>query len=174
MRFTGFSAFATLLLSAGCAADAVAPAANRTFPLTATVTASNGCAVTLMGKNYQSAGKVRGDVPAKFIGTIADKSHHGFGCIVDNPGGEGDLIIIFSGNHFQQPLSVGTYQLATEILDGTPAMRANVSFRSSTIEADRLATFDGARGSVVVDSTADGGRRIRADVDVFLYNRAAF
>ncbi|MEO5579466.1 MAG: hypothetical protein ABIR58_02330, partial [Gemmatimonadaceae bacterium] len=131
---------------------------------------SNKCAVAVMGKNYASDGKVRGDVPAKFIGTLPTANYHGFGCIVDNTGGEGDLIIIFSGNNFQRPLAVGTYQLVTEILNETPAMRANVTFRAPGIGGEKLATFDGARGSVVVDTTANGGRRIRADVDVFRYN----
>lgn len=174
MKYASIPALAVFIVSAGCAKEPVAPAEGRTFALVATITESSQCTMSFLGKDYKSENKIRGDVPSKFIGTIPDKSYHGFGCVVDNPAGEGDLIIVFSGNRFGQPLAVGTYQLATDILNETPPMRANVTFRSAVIDAERFSTFDGARGSVVVDSIANGGRRVRVDVDVFLYQHPVF
>ncbi len=177
MRIAAFPALAALVFSTACiAADPVAapPVSDRTFALTATVNESSQCTAAVMDKSYKSVGKIRGDLPSKFIGTVAERNYHGFGCVVDNTAGEGDLIIIFSGNRFGQPLAVGTYRLVSEIIDSTPAMSANVTFKAPGIGGERLSTFDGARGSVVVDSAADGSRRIRADVDVYLYSHRLF
>ncbi|MDO8500249.1 MAG: hypothetical protein Q7S20_00215 [Gemmatimonadaceae bacterium] len=167
MRHPLLAASAAILAASACTMkDTAAPDAPPTYRLTATVTENNSCAVTVMAKTYSSIGQIRGDVPSKFIGTIPDKSYHGFGCWVATDGGDGDLIILFSGNNLGKPLDVGTYPLRFEILDNTPPMMAQVSFRPSALGGDNLRTTDGAAGSVVVESTPSGGRQIRADVDV--------
>ena len=174
MRHRSSLSIAAVILLAACATDSTTPPGNSTFPLTASVSETGRCTASVMGRNYESNGKIRGDLPPRFTGTLSDRSYHGLGCIVDNPAGEGDLTIVFAGNRFGQPLAVGTYQVVTEILDGSPLLRATVAFRSSSIEAERLGTFDGGRGTVVVDSVANGGRRIRVDADVFFFARRVF
>lgn len=176
MKYAALPAIAALLVSFGCATDVVvAPSADRTFPLKATVTETSVCSVDVKGTSYRSTGRIRGDVPDKFIGTVKNDSYHGFGCAMAVGDGNGildaELIVVFSGNRFGQPLAVGTYQLVSEILDGTAPMRANVTFRAANIEAEKLSTFDGGRGTVTVESTPSGGRRVIVDADVFLYNR---
>ncbi|HVF38466.1 MAG TPA: hypothetical protein VM939_01110 [Gemmatimonadaceae bacterium] len=168
-----------LVVGTGCVNETSAPGPIPTYRLTATVTEANNCAVEAQGIRYSSIGQIRGDVPTKFIGTVKDLSYHGFGCWVSvapnsTAQGDGDLVIIFSGNRFNKPLAVGTYKLSREILDDMPEMYANVSFRPSNLGGDKLVTNNDASGSVVVDSTASGARRIRADVDVIRWTRRAF
>lgn len=174
MRYSLFAASFALVSATGCVNEASAPGPVPIYRLTAIVTENNECTVSVLNKTYSSIGQVRGDVPTKFIGTVKDKSYHGFGCWVKTADGDGDLVILFSRNAFQKPLDVGTYPLNLEILDETPAMTASVTFRPSSLGGDNLRTMDGASGNVVVDSTATGARRIRADVDVVRWTRSAF
>jgi len=162
------SLFASALLAVvGCKTDTVLEPAP-TVHLTATVTQNNTCDVSVMDHNYSSIGQVRGDVPKAFIGTLPNAGYHGFGCWVATNGGDGDLIIIFSGNNLGKPLEPGTYKLKRELLDDDPAGFANVTFRGSqlNLNGDRLTTLDGAEGTVVVEATPDGGRVVKADVQV--------
>jgi hypothetical protein len=170
MRFPLLAVSAATLAVLGCK-ETTTPDVPPTFHLTATVTESNDCDVTVMDKSYNSKGQIRGDVPAKFIGTVPEQSYHGFGCWVATSGGDGDLIVLFSGNNLGKPLAVGTYPLSLEILDNTPIGRASVSFRPSALGGDKLRTMDNAAGSVVVDSLASGARRIHIDAEVTRWGR---
>jgi hypothetical protein len=133
MRFSVLAVSAAALALAGCDKSATTPDVPPAYHLTATITASNNCSVSVMDKDYSSIGQIRGDVPTSFIGTVPEKSYHGFGCWVATSGGDGDLIVLFSGNNLGKPLAVGTYPLVHEVLDNTPLGRAAVSFRSSAM-----------------------------------------
>ncbi len=169
-----------VVVAAGCMQETSAPGPIPTYRLTATATETNSCSVNVQNISYSSIGQIRGDVPSRFIGTVKDKSYHGFGCWVSVGGaittanGDGDLIILFSGNAFGKPLAVGTYKLSREILDDMPQFYANVTFRPSNLGGDTFTTNKDAQGSVVVDSTANGARRIRADVDVVRWSKSIF
>ncbi|MEO8194044.1 MAG: hypothetical protein ABI681_09335 [Gemmatimonadales bacterium] len=165
MRLSHLAASAAILAALGCK-EAAAPGALPTFHLTAAVTESNDCTVNVMDKTYASKGQIRGDVPIKFIGTVAEKSYHGFGCWVATNGGDGDLIVLFSGNNLGKPLDVGTYALVHDVLDDTPRMFASISFRPSELGGDKLRSIENGTGSVVVDSIASGARRITVNADV--------
>ena len=160
----------TLALSAAVLAvmaceKTTAPDVPPTYRLTATVTASNNCSVSVMDKNYSSIGQIRGDVPTQFVSTIPDKSYHGFGCWVATSDGDGDLVVLFSGNTYGKPLETGTYQLVRQVLDDTPLGKASVSFRPSFL-GDKLRTMDNATGNVVVEKDANGAIVIKVDADV--------
>lgn len=165
MRLPFFATSIALLVTAACAEKTpVEPV--PTFHLNATVAGSGTCDVDALAKTYQSTGQQRGDTGEKFVGTLATETYHGVGCWVGTTNGDGDIIVIFSGNSLGQPLAVGTYQLSREILDDTPLMRANVTFRNSDMPGSKLVTLDNAVGTVVVDSTSTGERIIRANVEV--------
>jgi hypothetical protein len=143
------------------------PIEAPTYRLTATITEDNRCTVNVLGKTYNSAGMVRGDVPAQFIGTVADKSYHGFGCWVKTEDGDGDLVVLFAGNHLGQPLDVGTYPPKLEILDQTPLHTAAVNFRASEFAGgEKLRTKDNSSGDIRVEEAPGGGRRVIIDVDL--------
>lgn len=178
MRPKLFAASAALLGIAACKTDTVLQQAITTH-LSATVTQNNTCSVSVQDKNYTSIGQVRGDLPKAFIGTVANAGYHGFGCYVAVDGlspakGDGDLIVLFSGNNLGKPLEPGTYQLKQEILDDTPLGFANVSFRPSDLNGDKLTSLDGAVGSITVEATPDGGRIIHVDADVARWGRAFY
>ncbi len=147
-------------------AEAAAPFEPPVLRVTATVTEDNKCTVSAMGKTYSSSDQIRGDKPAKFVGTVADRSYHGFGCVVHADGVPGDIIVLFSGNNFGKPLAPGTYPLSLEILDGTRPKVASVIFDSQDYGPFKLRTADGAGGTVTVTETASGGRKITVDVDM--------
>ena len=155
-----------ILLGASCVEQTSAPIDVPTYRLTATVTEDNHCTVNVMDKTYSSIGQVRGDTPSKFVGTVAEKTYHGFGCWVKAADGDGDLVVLFSGNNFGKPLAAGTYPLSLEILDNTPLNKASVNFRPSELGGDKLRTKDGSVGSVTVVETPNGGRTITLDVEV--------
>lgn len=157
---------AALIATTACAEASSAPKEVPTFHLTATVTENNHCTVTVLGKTYSSIGQVRGDVPSQFIGTVAEKSYHGFGCWVQTGDGDGDLVVLFSGNNLGKPLEPGTYPLALEIFDNTPLHTAALNFRPSDLGGDKLRAKDNAAGAVTVEATPSGGRKITADVEV--------
>lgn len=158
---------AALLVISACK-ESVAPEAPLVRIL-ATVTEANTCAVTTLGKSYSSVGQIKGDVPARFVGTLAGEPYHGFACWVSTSGGDGSLTVIFSGNNIGKPLAPGTYSLRQDLLFDTPPGMASVSFYTSTLGSHRLKTLDNANGSVIVEETASGGRIIRVDVDAVEY-----
>lgn len=135
--------------------------------LSATITGdANACSVNVLDKSYSSLGQIRGDVPKSFIGTVPDKTYHGFGCWVATSGGDGDLIVLFSGNNLGKPLAVGSYTPVLEILDETPPMSAQVKFRTSEIGTDKLVTMESLPGTIIVEATPSGGRVIKVEADV--------
>ena len=73
MRYTILALSAASLGILGCTENTTAPD-PEVFHLSATVTASNTCAVTAMDKQYSSVNQVRGDLPDKFVGTVAGAS----------------------------------------------------------------------------------------------------
>ena len=166
MRFSILAGFSAVVAITACVENSAAPEAPPTFHISATVTGSNDCDVSVMDKTYSSKGQIRGDVPSKFIGTVPQQSYHGFGCWVATSDGDGDLIVLFSGNNLGKPLAVGTYPLVHEVLDNTPLGMAAVTFRPSSLGGDKLRTLDGAVGNVVVDSSASGARTIRVEAEL--------
>jgi hypothetical protein len=143
------------------------------------VTQNTTCDVSVQDKSYSSIGQVRGDLPKAFVGTVANGGYHGFGCYVAVDGlspakGDGDLIVLFAGNTLGKPLDPGTYQLKREILDDTPLGFANVSFRPSDLNGDKLTSLDGAVGTVTVVATPDGGRVIRIDAHVSRWTKGFY
>jgi len=164
MKISALAISAAVLGVMACE-KATSPDVPPTVRLTATVTASNTCSVQVMDKSYSSVGQIRGDVPKQFISTVADKIYHGFGCWVATSDGDGDLIVLFSGNTFGKPLETGTYQLVHQVLDDTPLGKASVSFRPSFL-GDKLRTMDNASGTVVVEKDANGEIVIKVDADV--------
>jgi hypothetical protein len=168
MRYKILALSAASLGLLGCVENATAPV-TEFFHLSATVTSSNTCAVTAMDKQYSSVNQVRGDVPDKFVGTVAGAGYHGFGCWVASnsvAGEDGDLIVLFSGNNLGKPLEPGTYGLVHEVYDDTPIGKAAITFRPSALVGANLRTLDTSSGNVIVDLTPDGGRTIRVEADV--------
>ena len=171
MRYRILAVSAALL---GCVEPTAAPEAPI-FHVSALVTPSNTCAVTAMDKSYSSSNQVRGDLPDKFVGTLADQSYHGFGCwVASNSGEDGDLIVLFSGNHLGKPLEPGTYSLVHQVLDDTPVGKAQVTFRPSALGGSKLSTIDTSTGNVVVEETASGGRIVRVEADLVEWKRGLF
>jgi len=164
-------ATASAILAVSACKEAAAPGAIPTFHLTATVTEANTCAVTTLERSFNSIGQIRGDVPSSFVGTVPEASYHGFGCWVATDGGDGDLIVLFSRNNFGKPLAPGTYTLTHRVFDETPAGYAAVSFRTAFLGVDKLVTMDNAVGSVVVEATPSGARRIHVDAEVVRYGQ---
>lgn len=167
MRFPVLALSAVAFSLTACVEKTAAPDVPPTYKLSAVVTSANSCNVSVMDTNYNSIGQIRGDVPTRFVGTVEGKSYHGFGCWVATSGGDGDLIVLFSGNNLGKPLEVGTYPLVHEIYDSTPLGVAAVTFRPSIWGGgDRLKTMDGAIGNVIVENDGSGGLTIRVDAEV--------
>jgi hypothetical protein len=167
MRFPVLAVSAVSLSLIACVEKTSAPDVPPVVKLTATVLSSNSCNVSVADVNYSSLGQIRGDVPQKFIGTVEGKSYHGFGCWVQTSGGDGDLIVLFSGNNLGKPLEVGTYPLVHEIYDNTPLGMAAVTFRPSYWGGgDRYKTLDTSAGNVIVENDGNGGLTIRVDAEV--------
>jgi hypothetical protein len=176
MRYTILALSAASLALLGCEKATTAPDPEFVH-LSATITAKNTCAVTVMDKQFISTNNIRGDLPGQFVGTVADKSYHGFGCWVGSTsvaGEDGDLIVLFSGNNLGLPLEPGTYSLVHEVYNDTPLGRATVTFKSSTLGGGSLRTLDTSAGNVVVEATPDGGRTISVEADVTLWKRGLF
>ena len=168
MRYKLLAGSAALLGATACLKNSTSgPEAPPTFHLTATITDANTCAVNVLNHDYSSIGQIRGDVPKAFVGTVAEKTYHGFGCWVATTGGDGDLIVLFSGNNLGKPLAVGTYTPVRDILDETPPMSAQVKFLTSEIGTDKLVTRESLPGTIVVEETPSGGRVIKVDADVY-------
>jgi hypothetical protein len=176
MRYKILALSAASFALFGCAENAAAPD-PEILHLSATVTSSNTCAVTTMDKQYSSTNQVRGDLPDKFVGTVAGASYHGFGCWVGSnsvAGEDGDLIVLFAGNNLGKPLEPGTYSLVHEIWDDTPLGKAAVTFRASALDGAKLRTLDTSSGSVIVELAPDGGRTIRVEADLIEWKRGLF
>jgi len=176
MRYTILALSAASLAVLACAESSTAPD-PEIFHISATVTAANTCSVDAMGKQYSSSNMVRGDVPDKFIGTVAGSSYHGFGCWVGSnsvAGEDGDLIVLFSGNNLNKPLEPGTYPLVHEIYDDTPIGKAAVTFRPSALGGSKLRTLDTSSGNVVVEETPEGGRTVRIEADAVEWKNGLF
>lgn len=171
MRFSVFAGLGALVGAFACTDNAASPDVP-TFHVSATVTSANSCAVTAMDKSYSSLGQIRGDLPTQFIGTVAGQSYHGFGCWVATNDGDGDLIVLFSGNNLGKPLATGTYQLVHEVLDETPLGMASVTFRPSALGGGKLRTLDGAAGSVVVTRDQAGAVTIAVEADLVRWGSA--
>ncbi len=159
------TAIAALLAVSGCK-ETTEPFQPPVFNVTATITDENKCAVSAMGKEYVSENQIRGDAPAEFIGSERELNYHGFGCAVYRPdGGNGDIIVLFARNNFGKPLKPGTYKIVAEVLDETPEGFAAVRFNSSDYGPFKLNTMDNLGGTVVVEVTPAGGRKITVDVN---------
>jgi hypothetical protein len=171
MRHSLLAVSIAVLAAAGCKETPTTPLVAPTFHLSATMSDAGVCNVSALNHDYLSVNAQRGDIGANFVGTVPDKTYHGVGCWVGTNGGDGDLIVIFSGNNLGKPLAVGTYQLKREILDETPPGFANVTFRNSEMLGDKLVSLDGAAGSVVVEATPSGGRIIRTEAELTRWNR---
>jgi hypothetical protein len=174
MRISIFALSAAAIAVVGCK-EAVAPDLTPpVYHLSATFTENNTCQVSVLGNEYSSIGQIRGDIPKAFVGTVPDKSYHGFGCWVAKSGGDGDVIVLFSQNNLGKALEPGTYSLTHNVLDDTPAGMATVTFRTSEIGGDKLTPMEGAQGTVVVEATATGGRIIRVEADLVRWRNSAF
>ena len=175
MKMRTVSAFAVssfvLFAFAGCVVQPTDPAAApETFALRATVTPDNKCTVEALGRTYTSIGQVRGAVLPTFSGSLENDGYHAIGCWVANADGtDGELVITFSGNSFQQPFPTGTFEPIFEPPFGSTEKLVSVSFRSSFFPNEKLRTNNGSGGSVVVESSPSGARTIRVDVMTIKY-----
>jgi hypothetical protein len=174
MRLPILATSLAILAATGCKETTAPLGPAPTFHLNATISDTGACTVKALDHDYVSNNAQRGDIGTMFVGTLPDLSYHGVGCWVGTASGDGDLIVIFSGNSLGKPLDVGTYALSRQILDNTPAMHANVTFRNSEMLGDKLVTLDGAAGSVTVEATPSGGRVIKADVELTRWRTSVF
>ena len=167
MRLSLFALSAALFAASGCQ-ETAAPVDAPVFRVTATILETNECVVSALGKTYESQGQVRGDTPSQFIGTEKTLKYHGFGCAVfrQTRDADGDIIVLFSQNNFGKPLEPGTYKIVSEIVDETPAGYASVRFNSSDFPDWKLNSMDNLAGSVKVEATPAGGRKITVDVEM--------
>ncbi len=159
-----------LCAAVACQTDNTVSEPLQTYHVVANVTGSNTCSVNALETQYGSVGKIQGDLPSRFVGTLANKGYHGTSCWVSIDGGNtatgdyGFINVIFSQNTFGKPLEVGKYSLRLEILDDTPPMTATIRFHPVSLNNDELRPLDNAVGSIVVDSTASGARNIHVDL----------
>ncbi len=160
-----FGLAAALLALVACEQTS-APFEPPVFRVTATVTDDNKCTVSAMGKTYTSSGQIRGDKPSQFVGSMPNVNYHGFGCVVHADGLPGDIIVQFSRNNFGKPLEPGTYPISLDIVDESRPQTASVRFDSQDYGPYKLRTSDKSAGSVIVEETATGGRRITVDVEM--------
>jgi hypothetical protein len=163
-------AAAALLGLPACVKVPTAPVHVETFPLRATVTPDNHCNVDALGKTYTSIGQVRGAVLPNFTGDLQSDGYHAIGCWVSNvDGSDGDLIITFSGNSYQQPFPTGSFVPVFEPPFGSTEKIVSVSFHSSSYGPEKLQTIDTSTGAVTVESAPTGARTIRVDVTAMKY-----
>jgi len=159
-----------LLVFVGCVVEPTAAPPLETFALRATVTPDNKCTVEALGRTYTSVGMVRGAVLPDFSGSLENDGYHAIGCWVSNADGtDGDLIVTFSGNSFQQPFPTGTFEPIFEPPFGSTEKLVSVSFRASFFPNEKLRTNNGSAGSVVVESASSGARTIHVDVMAIKY-----
>jgi len=167
MRLPLLALSGALFAVIGCQ-ETAAPVDPPVFRVQATILDTNKCVVSAAGKTYESDNQVRGDVPSQFIGTEKSYPFHGFGCAVFRPtrDADGDIIVLFSKNNFGKPLNPGTYKIVSEITSETPAGFASVRFNSSDFPDYVLNSMDYLAGSVTVEETATGGRKVTVDVEM--------
>jgi hypothetical protein len=141
------------------------------FPLRATVTPDNHCTVEALGTKYTSVGQVRGAVLPTFTGDLDNAGYHAIGCWVQNVDGssDGDLIITFAGNSYQQPFPTGSFRPILDPPFGGTENIVSVSFHSSSYGAEKLKTVDESTGAVTVESSPTGARTIKVDVTAVKY-----
>jgi hypothetical protein len=167
---TSIVASAVLIGLAACVKVATDPSQVETFPLRATVTPDNHCTVEALGKTYTSIGQVRGAVLPNFMGSLESDGWHAIGCWVSNvDGSDGDLVITFSGNSYQQPFPIGSFTPTFEPPFGSAEKIVSVSFRASSYGPEKLKTITESTGTVTVESSATGARTIRVDVTAMKY-----
>jgi hypothetical protein len=168
MRPIAFISLATLL--AGGCTKATAPISVPMFPLSATITPDNHCTVNALGKTFSSIGQVRGATLPDFSGTLDNAGYHAVGCWVAGENGtDGDLVITFSGNSFQQPFPIGSFVPTFDPPYGSSEKIASVSFLSSSFGNVKLKTTEVSTGAVTVESALSGARTIRVDVSAMKY-----
>jgi len=152
---------------AGCVKVPTAVPDAPTFPLRATVTPDNHCTVEALGNTYTSIGQVRGAVLPDFKGDFVNEGYHAIGCWVanvDGSGADGDLVILFTGNSYQQPFPTGSFKPILDPPFGGNDKIVSVSFRASTYGAEKLKTVNESAGAVTVESSPTGARTITVDV----------
>ena len=163
------ASFAAILGLAGCAKVSTDATQVETFALRATVTPDNHCTVDALGKTYTSIGQVRGALLPTFSGTLDNGGYHSIGCWVGNPDGtDGDLVVTFSGNSYQQPFPTGTFRPTFEPAYGSSDKIAAVSFRASSYGPTALRTIEKSTGAVNVESSPTGARTITVDVSAMM------
>jgi len=152
---------------AGCVKVPTAVPDAPQFPLRATVTPDNHCTVEALGQTYKSVGQVRGAQLPNFTGDLDNAGYHAIGCWVanvDGSGADGDLIITFSGNSYQQPFPTGSFKPILDPPFGGTEKIVTVSFRASTYDQVKLKTVNESTLAVTVDSSPTGARTINVDV----------
>jgi hypothetical protein len=157
---------------AGCVKVPTAVPDAPEFPLRATVTPDNHCTVEALGQTYTSIGQVRGAVLPDFRGDLDNAGYHAIGCWVanvDGSGADGDLIITFAGNSYQQPFPTGSFKPLLDPLYGGTEKQVTVSFRASTYVSEKLKTVNESTGAVTVESSPTGARTIKVDVTAVKY-----
>lgn len=164
IALTSISLFAIAI--AGCVKVPTAVPDAPEFPLRATVTPDNHCSVEALGVTYTSVGMVRGAVLPNFMGDLVSEGYHAIGCWVANVDGssDGDLIITFSGNSYQQPFPTGSFKVILDPPFGGTEKIATVSFRSSSYGKEQLKTVNESTGAVTVESSPTGARTVHVDV----------
>lgn len=167
---TTLAATAAMIGLAACVKVPTENAQVETFPLRATITPDNHCTVEALGKTYTSIGQVRGAVLPTFTGSLESDGWHAVGCWVSNvDGSDGDFVVTFSGNSFQQPFATGSFTPTFEPPFGGTEKIVSVSFRASTYGAEKLKTIQESTGAVTVESSPTGARTIRVDVTATKY-----
>lgn len=167
---TSIAAIAALIGLAACVKVPTDLPQVETFPLRATVTPDNHCTVEALGKTYTSIGQVRGAVLPNFTGSLESDGWHAIGCWVANvDGSDGDLVITFSGNSYQQPFATGSFKPTLDPPYGSAEKIVSVSFRASSYGPEKLKTIPESTGAVTVESSPTGERTIRVDVTAMKY-----
>jgi len=172
MRTISLTSIAVVAVTVGaCVKIPTAVPEAPEFPLRATVTPDNHCTVEALGVTYTSIGQVRGAVLPTFTGDLDNAGYHAIGCWVQNVDGssDGDLIITFAGNSYQQPFPTGSFRPIFEPPYGGTDKIVSVSFLSSSYGAEKLKTVDESTGAVTVESSPTGARTIKVDVTAVKY-----
>jgi hypothetical protein len=138
-------------------------------PLHAVITSDNRCTVQALGKTFVSVGQLQGAQLPAFTGTLKNDGYHSITCWVGNTdGSDGNIIVTFSGNSYQQPFPTGTFRPLFEPPWGVTDKYAGVLFMSSMLKAEQLRTIDESTGSITVETTASG-TTVTVDVTAMRY-----
>jgi hypothetical protein len=170
MRSIATLSIATILIAAGCSKEPLAPVQLESFPLRATVSPDNVCTVEALGQTFTSTGQVRGAVLPTFSGSLENAGYHAIGCwVAASDGSDGDLILTFAGDSYQQPFPIGTFAPKFEAPYGSTEKLVSVSFTTSLLSREELKTIDQSTGAVTVESTSSGDRTIHVDVSAIKF-----